>query len=74
MSSQSVEGAVTIESTLNTILRRLDAIEVKMQPLQPLQDQVAALEATMQEHATQQQALDATISKVADAQSAHSAA
>jgi hypothetical protein len=51
MSSQSVEGTASIESTPNAILRRLDAIEVTMQPLQPLQEKVAVLEATVQEHA-----------------------
>jgi hypothetical protein len=55
---------------LNAILRRIDAIEDKMQPLQPLQDQVAILEATIQEHATQQQALDVAVTKVTDVQSA----
>jgi hypothetical protein len=49
MSSQSVKGGTTsIESTLNAILRCLDVIEVKMQPLQ---DQVAVLEAMVQEQA-----------------------
>jgi hypothetical protein len=37
MSSQSAAStSTTIEAMLNAILRRLDAIEVKMEPLQPL--------------------------------------
>jgi hypothetical protein len=37
MSSQSAAGtANTIDTTLNAILRRLDTIELKMEPLQPL--------------------------------------
>jgi hypothetical protein len=40
MSSRSIAGSVaSIETALNAILRRLDTIEEKMQPLQPLQDQ-----------------------------------
>jgi hypothetical protein len=64
----------SIELALNDILRGLDAIEEKMQPLQPLQDQVVVLKATVQEHVAQHQTLDATVAKVADAQSAKSAA
>jgi hypothetical protein len=48
MSSQSaVSTTTTIEATLNAILRHLDTIEVKMEPLQLLQDQVMALETTV---------------------------
>jgi hypothetical protein len=37
MSSQSAaDTANTIDTTLNAILRRLDTIELKMEPLQPL--------------------------------------
>jgi hypothetical protein len=37
MSSQSAAGtSTTIEATLNAILHRLDAIEVKLEPLQLL--------------------------------------
>jgi hypothetical protein len=50
MSSQSAAGtSPTIEATLNAILCHLDAIEVKMEPLQPLQDQVTALETAVQD-------------------------
>jgi hypothetical protein len=39
MSSQSAAGTTSnIDATLNTILCRLDAIELKMEPQQPLQD------------------------------------
>jgi hypothetical protein len=45
MSSQSTTGiANTIDATLNAILRCLDAIELKMEPLQHLQYQVVTLE------------------------------
>jgi hypothetical protein len=37
---------------------RLDAIELKMEPLQPLQDQVVMLETVVQEQAAQQHELD----------------
>jgi hypothetical protein len=72
MSSQSTTGTTTtIGATLNTILRRLDAIEVKMEPLQ---DQVAALETVVQDQATHQLELDGEVHRLAEAQSAQSAA
>jgi hypothetical protein len=53
MSSQSVAGTNgNIDATLNAILCRLDTIELKMEPLQPLQDQVAILETAVQDQAT----------------------
>jgi uncharacterized protein YoxC len=70
MSSQFAAGTTSnIDATLNAILRRLDAIELKMEPLQPLQDQVATLETAVQDQATQQQQLDATVNRLAKAQS-----
>jgi hypothetical protein len=70
MSSQFAAGTTSnIDATLNAILRRLDAIELKMEPLQPLQDQVATLETAVQDQATQQQQLDATVNWLAKAQS-----
>jgi hypothetical protein len=74
MSSQFAVGTTSnIDATLNAILRRLDAIELKMEPLQPLQDQVATLETAVQDQATQQQQLDATVNRLAKAQSARRA-
>jgi uncharacterized protein YoxC len=74
MSSQSTTGTTTtIGATFNTILRCLDAIEVKMEPLQPLQDQVAALETVVQDQATHQLELDGEVHRLAEAQSAQSA-
>jgi hypothetical protein len=68
MSSQLAAGTTNIiEATLNAILRRLDTIEVKMEPLEPLQDQVAMLETAVQEHAAQQQELDAAVTRLAEA-------
>jgi hypothetical protein len=71
MSSQSVAGTASdIDATLNAILCRLDAIELKMEPLQPLQDQVATLETVMQDQVAHQQELDAVVIRLAEAQSA----
>jgi hypothetical protein len=71
MSSQSVAGTASdIDATLNAILCRLDAIELKMEPLQPLQDQVATLETAMQDQVAHQQELDAVVIRLAEAQSA----
>jgi hypothetical protein len=50
MSSQSAASTATaVEAVLNAILHCLDAIEVKMEPLQ---DQVTVLETAMQDQAT----------------------
>jgi hypothetical protein len=71
MSSQSVAGTASdIDATLNAILCRLDAIELKMEPLQPLQDQVSTLETAMQDQVAHQQELDAVVIRLAEAQSA----
>jgi hypothetical protein len=68
MSSQSVAGSANaIETMLNAILHHLGTIDVKMEPLQPLQDQVATLETTVQEQAARQQELDATTTRPAEA-------
>jgi hypothetical protein len=48
-------------------LRRLDAIKLKMEPLQPFQDQVDTLETTVQDQAAQQQELDAAATGLAEA-------
>jgi hypothetical protein len=75
MSSQSTAGSTSnINATLNAILRCLDAIKLKMEPLQLLQDQVAILETAVQDQAVQQQELDSTVNKLAEAQNAQSGA
>jgi hypothetical protein len=53
---------------------RLDAIELKMEPLQPLQDQVVMLETVVQEQAAQQHELDVAGRCLAEAHSAQSVA
>jgi cell division FtsZ-interacting protein ZapD len=74
MSLQSAVGTTSnIDATLNAILHCLDAIELKMEPLQPLQDQVATLETVVQHQAAQQQELDAAVHRLAEAQGASSA-
>jgi hypothetical protein len=68
MSSQSAVGTTTtIEATLNAILRHLDTIEVKMEPLQPLQGQVMALETAVQDQAAHQLELDGEVHCLAEA-------
>jgi cell division FtsZ-interacting protein ZapD len=72
MSLQSAAGTTSnIDATLNAILRCLDAIELKMEPLQPLQDQVATLETAVQDQAAQQQELDAAVNHLAGVHGAH---
>jgi hypothetical protein len=62
MSSQSTVGlGVTIEAALQAIMTRLDA---KLQPLQPMQDQVEALEKTVCAQGEQQCALQTTVEQV----------
>jgi hypothetical protein len=54
MSSQSVAGTTSnINATLNAILHRLDVIKQKIEPLQPLQDQVTILETAVEDQAAQ---------------------
>jgi hypothetical protein len=70
MSSQSAASiAITAEATLNAILHCLDAIEVKMEPLQ---DQVTVLESAVRDHAAHQLELDGEVHRLVEAQSAQS--
>jgi hypothetical protein len=48
MSSQSATGSRdAVQDTLNAIMRRLDNIKLKLEPLQPLQMRMEALEAAV---------------------------
>jgi hypothetical protein len=62
MSSQSdIRSGVVIEATLQVIMKCLDALEDKMQSLQPLQDKVDALEETVHVQEEQQLTLHTTV-------------
>jgi hypothetical protein len=66
--------AIGTTSNIDAILRRLNAIKLKMEPLQPLQDQVAILETAVQDQAAQQHELDSTVNRLVEAQNAQSGA
>jgi hypothetical protein len=58
MSSQlATSSGDVVQAALDAIMRRLDNIELKLEPLQPLQTRVEALEAVMTDHEQHQQEL-----------------
>jgi cell division protein FtsL len=70
MTAPPIVGTTSIiDATLNAILCHLNAIELKMEPMQPHQDEVTILETTVQDHAIQQEELDSTVNKLSKAQS-----
>jgi hypothetical protein len=69
MSSQSATGSgIVIKEALKAIMKRLDTIENKMQPRQPLQDKVAGLKEIVRDHTEQQRAVHTIVERVEMAQ------
>jgi hypothetical protein len=70
MSSQSAaRSRKAVQDALNAIMRHLDNIELKLEPLQPLQTRVEALEAVMTDQEQHQQELQDAVQWVKMTQS-----
>jgi uncharacterized protein len=70
MSSHATTGSGdAIQAALNAIMRRLNSIEMKLEPLQPLSTHVEALEAVVTDQDRQQQELQDAVHRVKMTQS-----